>query len=423
MPSYKAGAGKRKGRDPELSQLLKMVLEKLGNDDTDNSETASDNEVNGEANSRPSRSHVAPRAAFPPVKRRNRGKAPVSQSSTLVVSPQEQVLEPEVPVPSVSTQPMPLGAGVGAPVSTGLGVAEVLDNICKSLASLPPTSGPPTTPAPAASSMPLPADQVPTPQAQALDSTRQALLQVSKLLGNISAPASTPPPTTPWSSSGSLQNSLAELKPQVDALAASHSSIPPQAVPNSPSVTPTPSAVETATPLVTNALPNDNRVPGKDNSAKEGTTDALLSRPGKLAAHVSAEVKEKIWKGEFVDIFSLMRARRREVDNKDKEVKSTSSGDKKPKVNENITNWLFGFNVFMSVLLEKKPELGISLIYYANKILKSQHTYGVSAWLEYDRDFRWAKVEDPSIGWDQTEVNVWLQCVNNKVPGRQPFRS
>ncbi|KAJ1141757.1 hypothetical protein NDU88_008085 [Pleurodeles waltl] len=209
----------------------------------------------------------------------------------------------------------------------------------------------------------------------------------------------------------------------VDALAAAHTSIPSQVASKSPSVTPTQSAVNTATPLVSNVVPEIIKVPGKDNSAKEGTTDALLSRPGKLAAHVSAEVKEKIWKGEFVVIFSLIRAKRREVDIKDKEAKSPSSGDKKPKVEENITNWLFGVNVFMSVLLEKKPDLGISLIYYANKILKAQHTYGGSAWLEYDRDFRWTKVEDPSIGWDQTEVNVWLECVYNKVPWRQPFRT
>ncbi|KAJ1105600.1 hypothetical protein NDU88_003005 [Pleurodeles waltl] len=233
----------------------------------------------------------------------------------------------------------------------------------------------------------------------------------------------TPPPTAPWNPNDSLQNSLTELKRQVDALAAAHTTIPSQAASNSPSVTPTPSTLNTATPLVSNVVPEIIKVPGKDNSAKEGTSDASLSRPGKLAAHVSAEVKEKIWKGEFVDIFSLIRAKRREVDIKDKEAKSSSSGDKKPKVEENITNWLFGFNVFMSVLMEKKPDLCISLIYYANKILKAQHTYGGSAWLEYDRDFHWEKVEDPSIGWDQTEMNVWLECVNNKVPGRQPFRT
>ncbi|KAJ1141598.1 hypothetical protein NDU88_007926 [Pleurodeles waltl] len=143
-------------------------------------------------------------------------------------------------------------------------------------------------------------------------------------------------------------------------------------------------------------------------------SDTLLSRPGTLAAHVASEFKEKIWKGDFVDIFSLVRAKRREIESKDKDAKASSYTDKKTKIEENITNWLFGFNVFMSLMLEKKPEIGMSMIFYANKILKAHHMYGGNAWLEYDRDFRWAKVEDPDIGWDQTEVNVWLECVNNK---------
>ncbi|KAJ1114944.1 hypothetical protein NDU88_003174 [Pleurodeles waltl] len=159
-------------------------------------------------------------------------------------------------------------------------------------------------------------------------------------------------------------------------------------------------------------------------TSAEGTgLDTLLSRPGKLAAHVAPDIKEKIWKGEFVDIFSLIRAKRINVETKDKEPKVSSSSAKKPKIEESITNWLFGFNVFMSVMLERKPETGIAMICYANKILKAHHMYGGNAWLEYDRDFRWAKVEDPAIGWDQTEVNVWLECVNNKLPSKQAFRA
>ncbi|KAJ1160233.1 hypothetical protein NDU88_000735 [Pleurodeles waltl] len=434
MPPSKASAAKRKGRDPELSQLLKMVLEKLGNGDADRSETASDNEVCGEIASRPRLSHVAPRAAFPPVKRRKNGKtaspAPTSQVSSgppsqvspaVVISP-VQVAPRVTPVPEVATPPAQQGPSVGAPIAPALGVEEVLANIRNSLASLSPAgwSGPPSASLPGVASpvapplppprppLPPPTPQAPEQQAQVHDSSRQALLEVSRLLASISSPASTPLPTTPWVANDSLQNSLLELKRQVDALSAVHPSSSSQAPSNSPCVAPTLCTVVTAPPVLSNVLPSTSNNPVLANSAKEGSTDALLSRPGKLAAHVSTEVKENIWKGEFVDVFSLIRARRREVDYKDKEAKPSSYGDRKPKVEENITNRLFGFNVFMSVLLEKKPELGTALIYYTNKILKAQHTYGGTAWLEYDRDFRWAKVEDPSIGWDQTEVNVWL---------------
>ncbi|KAJ1127615.1 hypothetical protein NDU88_006011 [Pleurodeles waltl] len=128
MPPSKASAAKRKGRDPELSKLLKMVLEKLGNDDTDSSDMASDNEIRGEITSRPRRSHVAPRAAFPPVKRRKNGKtaapAPPNQVSSAVTCPLALVAPSVIPVPVVATPPTQQGPSVGSSVALVLGVEE-----------------------------------------------------------------------------------------------------------------------------------------------------------------------------------------------------------------------------------------------------------------------------------------------------------
>ncbi|KAJ1178104.1 hypothetical protein NDU88_003352 [Pleurodeles waltl] len=322
MASNRVRVGKRKGSDPELAQLLKLVLAKLGDGDSDGGDAASEVEDNRMGLSRPRRTHVAPCAAFPPVKRRNKRQVAVAQQ----------------------------------PLSSTSAVI---------LAERAP-------------------DHVTAP-------TTESNNAVPHSVGHDAVPASTLWVTTV-----------------------------------SQSVIPAPGSLTPAAPLEkekgkVTELCNDS---AKNSSSAEGAgLDTLLSRPGKLAAHVAAEVKEKIWKGEFVDIFGLIRAKRREAEPKDKEAKASSSSDKKPKVEESITNWLFGFNVFMSVMLEKKPELGISMICYANKILRAHHMYGGNVWLEYDRDFRWAKVEDPAIGWDQTEVNVWLECVNNKLPSKQPFRS
>ncbi|KAJ1085708.1 hypothetical protein NDU88_005834 [Pleurodeles waltl] len=167
---------------------------------------------------------------------------------------------------------------------------------------------------------------------------------------------------------------------------AAHSVPPLQAAAVGPGVTPAPGALPPATTLEKSKVAEISNNPSKGSTSEEGARlDTLLSRPGKLAAHVGSEVKEKIWEGEFVDIFTLIRAKRREVETTDKEVKASSSSGKKNKVEESITNWLFGFNVFMSVMLEKKPELGISMICYANEILRAHHMYGGSSWLEYDR--------------------------------------
>ncbi|KAJ1124209.1 hypothetical protein NDU88_002670 [Pleurodeles waltl] len=400
MAPKKASASKSKGKDPELSQLLRLVLEKLGREEAGEVMGSPVRDTGGKTFSCPKRSHVAPSAAFPPVKRARKGRAqapapppsqPLTMAATTAVANVPVVIDLLEPPPPVAA-PSPVIQGI-APVS---GLEGVLADIRKSLAPL----------APAAQSVAPPAP-----------------LAVSRLLASISTPpVNSPPPIAPWVADDSLQSTLNELRRQVDALSTAHTTNL-QASVLSPSVTLTPGAVVASPPIVQNVQPGSSKVTVQDNSTNEGTTDALLSRPGKLTAHVAAEVKEKIWKGEFVDIFSLIRAKGREAESKDKEPKSSFFGDRKPKVEESITNWLLGFNVFMSVLLEKKPELGASLIYYANKILKAQHTYGGYAWLEYDRDFRWARVEDPSIEWDQTEVNVWLECVNNKASGRQPFRT
>ncbi|KAJ1215809.1 hypothetical protein NDU88_003416 [Pleurodeles waltl] len=49
------------------------------------------------------------------------------------------------------------------------------------------------------------------------------------------------------------------------------------------------------------------------------------------------------------------------------------------------------------------------------------HLIGLFGYSRRERKAASGVVEDPSIGWDQTEVNVWLECVNNKGSGKLPF--
>ncbi|KAJ1186663.1 hypothetical protein NDU88_003444 [Pleurodeles waltl] len=338
---------KKKGERLRVIQLLKLVLAKLGNDDSDSNEAVSDNEVNGASSSRPKRSHVAPHAAFPPVKRRTKGRAQVTHSSPTVILTPGQSPMPESLVPSTGVAPEQHVGGGSASVTPGLGVADVLADIRKSLASLSASSMVPVVPKsplpviPASAALPLVplTPQVPAQATQAQDPTSQALV-ISRLLATIKVPASGPPPTTPWNLNDSVQGTVAELKRQVDVLAMARNVMTWQAAASSVSVSPAPGAVTPAAPLEKDRLNETNTAPAKVNSLSEGSgIDALLSQP---------------------------------------------------------------------VMLEKKPDLGIAMICYSNKILKSHHVYVGAAWLEYNRDFRWAKLEDPSIGWDQTEVNVWL---------------
>ncbi|KAJ1105393.1 hypothetical protein NDU88_002799 [Pleurodeles waltl] len=253
MPPKKASTQKGKGWDTELSQLLRLVLEKLGSDDASEVNGSPEKEVSGDRGTRPKRSHVAPSAAFPPVKRRKNGKAQVPASINLApsttVSPPAQIALPDTPALSAVPPPAPPVLNAGTTASPGLGLEGVRADIRKSLAALAPTaqSGVPPTPLPGIA---VPAPPGPPPvrfseqQAQDQDPSMLALLEVSKLLASINAPATNTPPTTPWGSSDSWQNTLTDLKRQVGALAAAHASNPLQASINSPSVAPTPSTVQ-----------------------------------------------------------------------------------------------------------------------------------------------------------------------------------
>ncbi|KAJ1145525.1 hypothetical protein NDU88_011811 [Pleurodeles waltl] len=85
MPSKKAGTQKGKERDPELSQLLRLVLEKLGSEESSVAIEGPKKDGGRERGFRPRRSHVAPSAAFPPVNRRRNCKAQVP--ATIVLTP------------------------------------------------------------------------------------------------------------------------------------------------------------------------------------------------------------------------------------------------------------------------------------------------------------------------------------------------
>ncbi|KAJ1177682.1 hypothetical protein NDU88_002934 [Pleurodeles waltl] len=326
MASTRVRLGKRKGTDPDLAQLLKLVLAKLGDGDSDGWDVPSEGDDAGEGPSRPRRAHVAPRAAFPPVKRRSKKQLAAVQQASATQAP---------PPPPPTVDPVPLGAPmptsltgvnpVPQPIEVidvsgpALGVDSMLADIRRSLAVLAaPTTGLPVHASYSTQGV-TPVGGIaselgrsePNPPGVSQDPTTQALLEVSQMLTKLSAPpAPPPPPTTPWGSD-SFQSSVQDLKRQVEALATA------RVVPSL--------QVSSASPCVSLASGSLTQTPqvekehGKGSeqgvsatkplaSAEGSGVDTLLSRPGKLAAHVAPEIKEKIWKGEFVDIFSLVRA-------------------------------------------------------------------------------------------------------------------
>ncbi|KAJ1215299.1 hypothetical protein NDU88_002908 [Pleurodeles waltl] len=169
-------------------------------------------------------------------------------------------------------------------------------------------------------------------QAPTQDATTQALLSVVQLLSSLDTSSASVPPTARWATTDTLKNTLAELNHQISAITVVRII--------GTVATGTTGSGDIPSPGVQSPIPNnvDKGKITESNTNKSGGVsllmsagqDTLLSQPGKRASHLAADVKEKIWKGEFVDIFSLIRAKRGEVEVKDKEGKASSSNDKNP---------------------------------------------------------------------------------------------
>ncbi|KAJ1116378.1 hypothetical protein NDU88_004593 [Pleurodeles waltl] len=327
MAANRVRGGKRKGTDPDLAQLLKLVLAKLGGGDSEGEAAPSDGDDGEVRASRPRRANVAPPAAFPPVKRRNKkqtGETVVQQPTpqAVLTPPPPPVIElvtvvtPSIAAAAPSEEIAGHHAGVRSS-STGVagGVEAMLADIRRSVAALAaPASDVPTQALPIAQGV-APGASAVTEQGQAArahpgasqDLTTQTLASVSQMLANLTVPVPTPLPTTPWARDP-LQNSVLELKRQVEALVAARNVPSLQVATSGPSVSQAPGPLSQTPPggkehgKVIEQGGNTIVTPAEVTGA-----DTLLCRPGKLAAHVASEIKEKIWKGDFVDIFSLLQ--------------------------------------------------------------------------------------------------------------------
>ncbi|KAJ1139858.1 hypothetical protein NDU88_006221 [Pleurodeles waltl] len=185
---------------------------------------------------------------------------------------------PEVPPVEQRAVPTPV-----------LGVLAILTDIRKSLSPLtvppampvvqdaaPVQDAPPIVPPPAVQGQGSSTAQVPTQ-----DAITQALLAVAQLLANIDTPSTPVLPTTPWATNDTLKNSVADLKRQVEAVAAVRNATSAPSVAAGPSVTLSPGMQ----PLTPNSI-DKGKIAESNNNTYWGVTvaagagqDTLLSQP------------------------------------------------------------------------------------------------------------------------------------------------
>ena len=138
-----------------------------------------------------------------------------------------------------------------------------------------------------------------------------------------------------------------------------------------------------------------------------------LSTP--VGYHLHPSTKEKIWKGEYIDIFSLL-FREEEQKDKDKDKDKEQERIRKKKVERTWANWLAGFLIFIGVVLQKHPDKAPVLIKYLDLIFRCYSEYLGPAWLSYDEAFRLKAAFNPGLKWDVMEPELWFRFMTPARP-------
>lgn len=115
---------------------------------------------------------------------------------------------------------------------------------------------------------------------------------------------------------------------------------------------------------------------------------------GPLGAHLKLEVREKIWKGEYVEIFALLPMEKLNLDG----VKPERRRKRRYRlIPRNFQNWLQAFAIMASVIGEKNPEHCSVLFYYLDAVGEEHRVYGGTVWWRYDEQLRQRKAIRPSL--------------------------
>ncbi|XP_041421989.1 uncharacterized protein LOC121394617 [Xenopus laevis] len=158
----------------------------------------------------------------------------------------------------------------------------------------------------------------------------------------------------------------------------------------------------------------EKKLPLSD-SAKGST---YVCYEGPLGAHLKQEIKEKIWKREYVDIFTLLPLERFGIDRYEKGKEHRKEEDEERRrfrlIPRTFGNWLQAFSILASVIGEKHPEVCSALFCYLDGIWEAHRVYGGYAWLRYDEQFRQRIAVRADLNWDHRDIGLWMRLMNNK---------
>jgi hypothetical protein len=137
-----------------------------------------------------------------------------------------------------------------------------------------------------------------------------------------------------------------------------------------------------------------------------------------ISLHVSDNLKQKIWNGEFIELSQLLSSSSK----KDQELHISFSNDKisvlPKKSNQqqvvSIEQWTDCFLIFMYIYTDRHPDQAKQLLHYMHTIRMASKRHK-SGWLIYDEQFRLRKSKHPSSSWAVIDIELWMLCLTAPV--------
>ncbi|XP_050188133.1 spidroin-2-like [Myiozetetes cayanensis] len=134
---------------------------------------------------------------------------------------------------------------------------------------------------------------------------------------------------------------------------------------------------------------------GQGEAAAEAPATPYVGLRRPLGYKLAKATKERIWRGEFIDLFSLLH--------------TELAPEHGPRPGDTLDQWVSAFLVYASVLCEKHPARCGAMFKYLDTIRKLHATYGGTSWMNYDEDFRRRAAKNPSLPWGDVDLDLWMK--------------
>ncbi|MEE6519756.1 hypothetical protein FKM82_017498 [Ascaphus truei] len=132
-----------------------------------------------------------------------------------------------------------------------------------------------------------------------------------------------------------------------------------------------------------------------------------------LGVHLSKEVKEKIWAGDYVEILSLLPGYNEAVAKSEKKGEAKKEDVEKRLFPRTFSNWSQAFGILAGVAGEKDPQLCSALFKYQDTIRKAFQKHGGMGWWAYDVEFRQSMEANKGVvTWNCKDVDLYLEHIS-----------